>query len=92
MDITTYNQQILWNCGIVPAFEPVIKAIPIHPEVAIFTRGACDYKGQMFMHVKVFEAMVKSRELACNTKFMIEGEEEVGSVHLGTFIEEYKNY
>ncbi len=50
-----------------------------NPDGAIFARGACDDKGQMFMHVKAFEAMAKSGELACNVKFMIEGEEEVGS-------------
>ena len=42
--------------------------------------------------MKAFEAMVQTGELACNAKFMIEGEEEVGSVHLGTFIEEYKEF
>jgi acetylornithine deacetylase/succinyl-diaminopimelate desuccinylase-like protein len=77
----------LWHS---PAFEPVIKTTPIHPEGAIFARGACDDKGQMFMHVKAFEAMVKSGELACNAKFMIEGEEEVGSTNLGIFVAEHK--
>ncbi len=69
-----------------PAFEPVIKTTPIHPEGAIFARGACDDKGQMFMHVKAFEAMIKNNALPCNVKFMIEGEEEVGSVNLGVFV------
>lgn len=73
-----------------PAFEPVIKKTELHPEGAIFARGACDDKGQMFMHVKAFEAMVKSGELACNVKFMLEGEEEVGSENLGTFVKENK--
>ena len=86
-DVQPADPLELWDS---PAFEPVIKTTPIHPEGAIFARGACDDKGQMFMHVKAFEAMVQAGELACNAKFMIEGEEEVGSVHLGTFIEEYK--
>lgn len=77
----------LWTS---PAFEPVIKKTAIHPEGAIFARGACDDKGQMFMHVKAFEAMMASGELACNVKFMIEGEEEVGSANLGIFVAEHK--
>lgn len=75
----------LWES---PPFEPVIKKTKKHPEGAIFARGACDDKGQMFMHVKAFEAMNKTGELPCNVKFMIEGEEEVGSVHLGAFCKE----
>lgn len=77
----------LWNS---PPFEPVIKETEIHPEGAIFARGACDDKGQMFMHVKALEFMTKNEELPCNVKFMIEGEEEVGSEHLGWFIERNK--
>ncbi|MFZ0491033.1 MAG: dipeptidase [Salegentibacter sp.] len=77
----------LWNS---PPFEPVIKETEIHPEGAIFARGACDDKGQMFMHVKALEFMTKNNELPCNVKFMIEGEEEVGSEHLGWFIERNK--
>lgn len=73
-----------------PPFEPVIKKTDLHPEGAIFARGACDDKGQMFMHVKAFEAMIKQNELPCNVKFMIEGEEEVGSANLGTFVKENK--
>lgn len=73
----------LWDS---PAFEPVIKKTDIHPEGAIFARGSCDDKGQMYMHVKAFEAMMTAGELPCNVKFMIEGEEEVGSVNLGDFI------
>lgn len=71
-----------------PPFEPVIKKTDIHPEGAIFARGACDDKGQMFMHVKAVEAMLRSNELPCNVKFMIEGEEEVGSENLGIFVNE----
>lgn len=77
----------LWDS---PAFEPVIKKTEIHPEGAIFARGSCDDKGQMFMHVKAVEAMMKANELKCNVKLMIEGEEEVGSVNLEHFIKEYK--
>ncbi|MFT6921440.1 MAG: acetylornithine deacetylase/succinyl-diaminopimelate desuccinylase-like protein [Crocinitomicaceae bacterium] len=73
----------LWDS---PAFEPVVKTTEIHPEGAIFARGACDDKGQMFMHVKAFESMMKTDELPCNVKFMIEGEEEVGSMNLGIFV------
>ncbi len=74
----------LWGS---PPFEPVIKKTEAHPEGAIFARGACDDKGQMYMHVKALEYMVKNDDLPCNVKFMIEGEEEVGSENLGWFIE-----
>lgn len=77
----------LWTS---PPFEPVIKTTEIHPEGAIFARGSCDDKGQMFMHVKAVEAMIATNELPCNVKFMIEGEEEVGSVNLGIFVNENK--
>jgi acetylornithine deacetylase/succinyl-diaminopimelate desuccinylase-like protein len=73
----------LWDS---PPFEPVIKKTAVHPEGAIFARGACDDKGQMYMHVKAFEIMMKSGTLPCNVKFMIEGEEEVGSANLGAWI------
>lgn len=72
----------LWTS---PPFEPVIKNTETHPEGAIFARGACDDKGQMFMHIKAFESMLATGELPCNVKFMIEGEEEVGSANLGVF-------
>ena len=74
----------LWTS---PPFEPVIKATEIHPEGAIFARGACDDKGQMYMHVKAFEYMIVNKCLPCNVKFMIEGEEEVGSTSLSWFVE-----
>ncbi|WP_324720813.1 dipeptidase [Salinimicrobium sp. HB62] len=77
----------LWES---PPFEPVIKKTEIHPEGAIYARGACDDKGQMYMHVKALEYMTKNDKLPCNVKFMIEGEEEVGSEHLGWFIEKNK--
>ncbi len=76
----------LWNS---PPFEPVIKKTDIHPDGAIFARGACDDKGQMYMHVKAFELMMAENALPCNVKFMIEGEEEVGSEHLEDFIKEH---
>ncbi len=71
----------LWHS---PPFEPVIK------DGKIYARGACDDKGQMFMHVKAFEAMEKNGALPCNIKFLIEGEEEVGSDHLGAFVKANK--
>ena len=64
----------LWTS---PAFEPVIRKTELHPEGAIFARGACDDKGQMFMHVKALEAMVQSGQQPVNLKFIVEGEEEV---------------
>lgn len=67
----------LWDS---PPFEPVIK------NEKIYARGACDDKGQVYMHIKALEAMVKTNTLACNVKFLIEGEEEIGSVHLQDFI------
>lgn len=76
----------LWDS---PPFEPVIKKTKIHPEGAIFARGACDDKGQMYMHVKALEYMTRNNQLPCNVKFMIEGEEEVGSENLGWFLERY---
>lgn len=69
-----------------PPFDPVVKETPIHPDGAIFARGACDDKGQFYMHVKALEYMVRNNTLPCNVKFMIEGEEEVGSQNLATFV------
>ena len=71
-------------------FEPIIKKTDIHPEGAIFARGSCDDKGQFYMHIKAFELMMNTNTLACNIKFMIEGEEEVGSENLGVFVKENK--
>lgn len=73
----------LWTSG---PFEPVIKVTERHPEGAIFARGACDDKGQMYMHVKAFELMMQHNTLPCNVKFMIEGEEEVGSKNLEWYV------
>jgi len=71
----------LWTS---PPFEPVIK------DEKIYARGACDDKGQAYMHVKAFEKMNVTNSLPCNVKFMIEGEEEVGSNNLGPFCEQNK--
>ena len=73
----------LWESG---PFEPIIKKTELHPEGAIFARGACDDKGQMYMHVKALEFMTENNTLPCNVKFMIEGEEEVGSSNLAVFV------
>ena len=75
----------LWDS---PPFEPVIKKTELHPEGAIYARGSCDDKGQMYMHVKALEFMTSSNQLPCNVKFMIEGEEEVGSVNLSKYVKE----
>ena len=84
-DVQPADPLELWDT---PPFEPVIKTTTIHPEGAIFARGACDDKGQMFMHVKALEFMTSTDQLPCNVKFMIEGEEEVGSENLSTFVKE----
>ncbi|WP_170866162.1 dipeptidase [Pontibacter flavimaris] len=81
-DVQPADPYELWTS---PPFEPVIK------DGKIYARGACDDKGQMYMHVKAFETMVKTGTLACNVRFMIEGEEEVGSVNLGAFVREHKD-
>jgi acetylornithine deacetylase/succinyl-diaminopimelate desuccinylase-like protein len=86
-DVQPADPLELWHS---PAFEPVIKTTEIHPEGAIFARGACDDKGQFFMHVKALEAMLISQELPCNVKLMIEGEEEIGSPNLAIFVKENK--
>lgn len=75
-DVQPADPYELWNS---PPFEPVVK------DGNIYARGACDDKGQMYMHVKAFEMMMKNNVLPCNVKFMIEGEEEVGSVNLEVF-------
>jgi len=74
----------LWDS---PPFEPIIKKTELHPDGAIYARGSCDDKGQMYMHVKAFEIMMNSDSLPCNVKFMIEGEEEIGSPSLEWFVE-----
>jgi acetylornithine deacetylase/succinyl-diaminopimelate desuccinylase-like protein len=77
----------LWDS---PPFEPIVKTTALHPDGAVFARGACDDKGQMFMHIKAFEMMRSQGPLSCNVKFMIEGEEEVGSDNLEDFVKANK--
>ena len=80
-DVQPADPYELWDH---PPFEPIVK------NDRIYARGACDDKGQMYMHVKAFEAMMETNTLTCNVKFMIEGEEEVGSDNLEAFIKEEK--
>ena len=72
----------LWHSG---PFDPVIK------EGKIFARGACDDKGQVYMHIKALEILVKTNTLNNNIKFCIEGEEEIGSPNLGKFVSTHKD-
>jgi len=81
-DVQPADPLELWNSG---PFEPVIK------NGKIYARGACDDKGQFYMHVKALETMVKTNTLPVNIKFLIEGEEEIGSKHLGEFLETHKD-
>lgn len=71
----------LWHSG---PFEPVIK------DGKIFARGSCDDKGQFYMHIKAFETMMQTNTMQTNVKFIIEGEEEVGSPNLGKFVAQNK--
>lgn len=80
-DVQPADPVELWDS---PPFEPVIK------DGKIFARGAADDKGQVYMHVKAFEYMTKNQNLPCNVKFMIEGEEEVGSSNLAIWVKENK--
>ena len=80
-DVQPADPYELWDH---PPFEPVVK------NDRIYARGACDDKGQMYMHVKAFETMMATDTLTCNVKFMIEGEEEVGSKNLEAFIKKEK--
>lgn len=86
-DVQPADPYELWDS---PPFEPVIKNTKIHPEGAIFARGSADDKGQFYMHLKAFEAMMAENDLPCNVKFMIEGEEEVGSDNLEKFVVDHK--
>jgi acetylornithine deacetylase/succinyl-diaminopimelate desuccinylase-like protein len=81
-DVQPADPLNLWHS---PPFEPVIK------DGKIFARGACDDKGQFYMHVKALEVMVKTNTLPCNIKFCIEGEEEIGSPNLAGFVKENKD-
>lgn len=78
-DVQPADPLDLWDT---PPFEPTVR------DGKIYARGSADDKGQFFMHVKAFELMMKTNTVACNVKFMIEGEEEVGSANLGTFVKE----
>ncbi len=80
-DVQPADPYELWDS---PPFDPIVK------DGKIYARGACDDKGQMYMHIKAFETLHKNNALPCNVKFMIEGEEEVGSPNLGPFIRENK--
>ncbi|RCH54003.1 dipeptidase [Mucilaginibacter hurinus] len=81
-DVQPADPLELWET---PPFEPTIR------DNRIYARGACDDKGQFYMHVKAFELMMQTGTLACNIKFMIEGEEEVGSDNLGPFVQVNKD-
>ncbi len=80
-DVMPVDPIDLWKS---PPFEPEIR------DEKIFARGADDDKGQGFMHAKAFEAMVQTGQLPCNVKFMIEGEEEIGSPNLEQFCRDHK--
>ncbi|KOY85023.1 peptidase dimerization domain protein [bacterium 336/3] len=86
-DVQPADPYELWNS---PPFEPVIKKTELHPQGAIFARGSCDDKGQVYMHVKALEMMNKMNNIPCNLKFMIEGEEECGSDNLEPFVKANK--
>ncbi len=81
-DVQPADPYELWNS---PPFEPEIR------DENIYARGSCDDKGQVFMHIKALEIMMKTSSLPCNVKFMIEGEEEVGSSHLNDFLSKNKD-
>jgi acetylornithine deacetylase/succinyl-diaminopimelate desuccinylase-like protein len=81
-DVQPADPVELWNS---PPFEPTIK------NGMIYARGSADDKGQFFMHVKALEIMNQSGTLACNIKFIIEGEEEIGSPSLGAFVSSHKD-
>jgi acetylornithine deacetylase/succinyl-diaminopimelate desuccinylase-like protein len=80
-DVQPADPLNLWDS---PPFEPIVK------DEKIYARGACDDKGQVYMHIKAFETMMATDSLPCNVKFMIEGEEEVGSDNLGFFVKANK--
>ena len=80
-DVQPADPYELWDSE---PFNPVIK------DGKIVARGSADDKGQMYIHIKAFEMMMKNGGVPCNVKFMIEGEEEVGSENLEIFIAENK--
>ena len=81
-DVQPADPLELWHSG---PFEPVIK------DGKVFARGSADDKGQFYMHVKALELMSKTNTLTTNIKFLIEGEEEVGSPNLGAFVAAHKD-
>ncbi|MDY0368441.1 MAG: dipeptidase [Bacteroidales bacterium] len=81
-DVMPVDPIELWDS---PPFEPEVR------DGKIWARGADDDKGQAFMHAKAFETLVKTDNLPCNVKFMIEGEEEIGSPNLGKWCEQHKD-
>lgn len=81
MDVMPADPLDLWETD---PFEPVVR------DGKIWARGADDDKGQSFMHLKAFEYLLKNNQLRCNVKFLIEGEEEIGSEHLPEFCEKHK--
>ncbi len=81
-DVQPADPLELWNSG---PFEPVIK------DGKIFARGACDDKGQFYMHIKALEIFTKTNTLGSNIKFLIEGEEEIGSPNLASFVKNNKD-
>lgn len=80
-DVQPPDPLALWNS---PPFEPTVR------DGKIYARGSCDDKGQVYMHIKALEIMIHQKDVPCNIKFMIEGEEEVGSANLGAFVKANK--
>lgn len=80
-DVQPADPYELWNS---PPFEPIVK------DDKIYARGACDDKGQMYMHKIAIQLMLENNQLPCNVKLIIEGEEEVGSSNLEVFLKQYK--
>lgn len=81
-DVQPADPLHLWTS---PPFEPVVK------DEKIYARGAADDKGQVYMHVKAIEYLLATQSLPCNVKFLIEGEEEVGSVNLSDFVKTHRD-
>jgi acetylornithine deacetylase/succinyl-diaminopimelate desuccinylase-like protein len=81
-DVQPADPDELWET---PPFEPVVK------DEKMYARGASDDKGQVYMHIKALETMLATKQLPCNVKFMIEGEEESGSEGLTHFLQDQQN-
>ena len=81
-DVQPIEPLALWESG---PFEPVIK------DGKVYARGSADDKGQFFMHIKALETMIKTNTMCTNIKFLIEGEEEIGSPNLGKFVAEHRD-